>query len=98
MRNVIICCSVGDVINLKINCSFPFKLFLYKNKKYEQKCKYLNNGKSFRHKIKSIFHHFQRTFIKSNKNNSFGKQGSAFKIYADSSSNLPSLILELFHY
>ena len=40
-------------------------------KKSRQKFKYRENEKSFYYEIKSIFHHFQRAFIETNKNNFF---------------------------
>ena len=36
-------------------------------KKLRQKIKYLENEKSFQDEIKSIFHHFWRAFIQTNK-------------------------------
>ena len=55
---VIICCPVCDVIYFQINLSFLIKPFFYITKKSGQKCKYLKNEKSFKHEIKTIFHHF----------------------------------------
>ena len=37
------------------------------NKKSRQKVKYLENEKSFKDEIKSIFHHFLKAFIEANK-------------------------------
>ena len=47
-----------DVIIFEINLIFLIKPFWYKTKKSRQKLKYLENGKSFWAKIKSIFRHF----------------------------------------
>ena len=40
-------------------------------KKSRQKCKYLEREKSFLYEIKSIFRHFYRAFIETNKTNFF---------------------------
>ena len=42
-------------------------------KNSRQNLKYLENDKSFYDEIKSIFHHFQRAFIKANKKKFFWK-------------------------
>ena len=42
-------------------------------KKSRQKVKYLENEKSFKVEIKTIFHHFQKTFIEVNKKIFFWK-------------------------
>ena len=47
-----------DVIKFGINLIFLIKPFRYKTKKSRQKLKYLENEKSFRGEIKSIFDHF----------------------------------------
>ena len=44
---VITCCAVCDVINFEINISFLIKPFFLLSKKLWQKCKYLENEKSF---------------------------------------------------
>ena len=49
-------------------------------KKSRQKFKYLENGKSFKDEIKSIFHHFWRAIIKANKEENFGRWESNFKL------------------
>ena len=59
---VIICCSVCDVINLKNNLSLLIKPFFYITIEPRQRCKYVQNGKSFWHEIKSIFHKFWTAF------------------------------------
>ena len=60
---IAIACFPGcDVVNFEINLIFLIKAFLYKTKKSLQKFKYLENEKSFKGDIKSIFHHFQRVF------------------------------------
>ena len=46
----------------EISLTFLMKSFWYMAKKSRQKLKYLENGKSFWREIKSIFHHFWRTF------------------------------------
>ena len=47
---------VRDVINFEINLIFLINPFFYMTKKLRQKFKYLENGKNFKHEIKSIFH------------------------------------------
>ena len=59
---VIISCPFRDVTIFEINDSFLIKLFFYITKKSGQNCKYLKNKKSFKHEIKSIFHHFLKGF------------------------------------
>ena len=44
---IIICCSVCEVINFKINFGFLIKPVFYITKTSRQKCKYLKNKKSF---------------------------------------------------
>ena len=51
-----------DVIKFEINIIFLIKPLCYMTKKSRQNLKYLENEKSFWREIKSIFHHFQRTF------------------------------------
>ena len=67
MNIVIICCPVCDVINFAINPRFLIKPFFNMTKKSGPKCKYLKNERNFQHEIKSIFHHFKRAFIETNK-------------------------------
>ena len=76
----IICCTLCDIKNFEINLSFLFKLFFYITKTSGQKCNYLKNKKSYYHEIKSIFRHFERAFIESNKKNIFRRGGSDFKL------------------
>ena len=52
---------------MKLTLSFSPSRFLYMNKMLRQKCKYLENEKSFYDGIKSIFHLFWKAFIKANK-------------------------------
>ena len=52
-----VCWPGCDVIKLEINLSF-----LHMTKKSRQKLQYLENGKDFLGKIKSIFHHLQWAF------------------------------------
>ena len=55
---IIICCPVFDVINFEVNLNLLIKPFFYITKKSWQKFKYLENKKSFKHEIKSIFPQF----------------------------------------
>ena len=59
MYIVIICRPVYDVINFEINNSFLIKQFFCITKISNQKRKYLTNGKSFQHEMKSIFISFK---------------------------------------
>ena len=49
--------------------SFKSSRFFYITKNSRQKLKYLENEKRFYGELKSIFHHFQRAFIETNKKN-----------------------------
>ena len=51
-----------DVMNFKINLIFLIKPFFYMTKKSRQKCKHLENEKSFRDEIKKHFLSFLRDF------------------------------------
>ena len=66
MDIVIIFCLVFEVIIFEINRRFLIKSLFCITKKSGQKCKYLKDEKSFRNKLKSIFHHFWRVFIEKN--------------------------------
>ena len=56
-------CSINcDAIDFEINLIFLIKPFSYTTKKSRQKFKYLENERSFHREIKSIFHHFYKTF------------------------------------
>ena len=54
----IVCFSGFDFISFEINLIFLIKVFFYILKNARQKCKNLENGKSFSGEIKSIFHHY----------------------------------------
>ena len=56
MYIVIVCFQSCDVINFEINPIFLIKPFSYLAKNSRQKCKYVENKKSFKDEIKSIFH------------------------------------------
>ena len=45
-------------MNFEINLIFLLRLFFYVTKKSRQKFKYLENEKSLKREIKTIFHHF----------------------------------------
>ena len=55
---VVICFPGCDVINLEINLIFLIKPFFFMSKISRQKFKDLDNEKSFRGEIKSIFNRF----------------------------------------
>ena len=57
----IVCFPGCGVINFENNLIFLIKTFFYICKKSRQKFKYLENKKSFKCEIKSIFQRFQRT-------------------------------------
>ena len=54
--NYLLSCLCRHKFQIKL--SFLIKAFSYVNKNLEQKFKYLENEKSLKHKLKSIFHHF----------------------------------------
>ena len=54
----IVCKQGCDVIGFGINRIFLMKTFTYITKKLRQKFRYLENEKSFKREIKSIFYHF----------------------------------------
>ena len=54
----IVCFTVCDVINFKVDLTFLIKPFFCMTKKSRQKLSYLGNKKRFQGKIKIIFHHF----------------------------------------
>ena len=58
-----ICFPGCDIINFEVNLIFLIKPIFNKTKKSRQKCKYLENKKSFYGEIKNIFHHFQKDSI-----------------------------------
>ena len=58
----IACWPDCDAIDFEINLIFLIKPFSYTTKKSRQKFKYLENERSFYREIKSIFHHFYKTF------------------------------------
>ena len=58
----IVCFPGCGIINFEISLIFLIKPFFYLTKKSRQKFKYLDNKKSFRDEIKSIFHHFLKDF------------------------------------
>ena len=70
---IIVCYPRCDVRHFGINLIFQIELLFYMTKKSRQKLKYLENEKSFYDEIKSIFHHFLRAFIETNKTNFFGR-------------------------
>ena len=47
MSIVIVCLPACDVINFEINFIFLIMPFFQMNKKFRQKCEYLENQKSF---------------------------------------------------
>ena len=57
----IICSLVCDATYFEINLSFLIKPFSYMTKKSRNR--YLAKERSFKHEIKSIFHHFQKPSI-----------------------------------
>ena len=54
----IVCFTVCDVINVKVNLTFLIKPFFYMTKKSRQKLSYLGNKNRFQDKIKIIFRDF----------------------------------------
>ena len=54
----IVCFPGFGVINFEIKHTFLIKPLFYLTKTSRQKFKYLKNEKSFKGKIKRIFHHF----------------------------------------
>ena len=81
----VVCKSGCDVMNFKVKLIFLFKPFSYMTKKSWQKLKYLENEISFQDEIKSIFHHFSRTFNQANNTLFFGRweSGSSSCDYID---------------
>ena len=57
-----VCFPGCDFINFEINLIFLIKWFFYMTKKSRQKCRYLENEKSFQGEIKSIVHQFSNGF------------------------------------
>ena len=56
-------------MNFGINLIFQINPFFPDDQKVKAKFKYLESEKSFQDEIKSIFYHFKRVFIETNKTN-----------------------------
>ena len=77
----VITLPVCDVTKIEIKLRFQSSRFPIWTKMYEHKFRYLKNKKSFQQEIKSIFHHFHRLLVESDKTKFFQRREPNFKLF-----------------